>query len=71
MIDRRLEVTFAHANEVVAKVDRFELIDNHRGATRSVLLIEGGRVRTRHQARCIAKRPHQPRSFVAITLIVR
>jgi predicted ABC-type ATPase len=41
-IARRFEVTFAHANEVVAKVDRFELIDNHRGATRSVLLIEDG-----------------------------
>jgi predicted ABC-type ATPase len=43
-IARRFEVTFAHVNEVVAKVDRFELIDNHRGATRSVLLIESGRV---------------------------
>ena len=38
-IARRLEITFAHALEAVVMVDCFELIDNHQGQTRSVLLI--------------------------------
>ena len=46
-IARRFEVTFAHALEAVVMVDRFELIDNHRGETKSVLLIEDGRVMMR------------------------
>jgi predicted ABC-type ATPase len=45
-IVRRFEITFAHAVEAVVKVDRFELIDNHRGKTKSVLLIENGVVVT-------------------------
>lgn len=43
-IARRFEITFAHALEAVVKVDRFELIDNHRGKTKSVLLVEDGTV---------------------------
>ena len=43
-IARRLEITFANALEAVVMVERFELIDNHQGQTRSVLLIESGAV---------------------------
>ena len=47
-IVRRFELTFANAVEAALKVDRFELIDNHKGDFRSVLLIESGRAVARH-----------------------
>ena len=52
-IARRFEITFAHALEAVVMVDRFELIDNHEGRTRSVLLIENGVVVSRDQSASI------------------
>ena len=46
-IHRRFEITFAHATIAAPLVDRFELIDNHKGETRSVLLIEDGAIQRR------------------------
>jgi predicted ABC-type ATPase len=43
-IQRRFELTFANAVEAAPKVDRFELIDNHKGDFKSVLLIENQHV---------------------------
>lgn len=46
-IFRRFELTFANAIEAAPKVDRFELIDNHKGDFKSVLLIENQQLKMR------------------------
>jgi predicted ABC-type ATPase len=46
-IFRHFELTFATAIEAAPKVDRFELIDNHKGDFVSVLLIENQRMTMR------------------------
>lgn len=46
-IFRRFELTFANAIEAAPKVNRFELIDNHKGDFKSVLLIENQQLKMR------------------------
>ncbi len=46
-IQRRFEITFAHALIAAPLVDRFELIDNHKGETKTVLVIENRNIQLR------------------------
>jgi predicted ABC-type ATPase len=61
-IFRRFELTFANAIEAAPRVDRFELIDNHKGDFVSVLLIENQRITMRGTS-------DSPRIQIAITAL--
>ena len=63
VINRRFELTFENALVAVGLVDRFELIDNHQGDFKSVLVIENGHVVARETSK-------SPRISIAIAAII-